>query len=441
MVIDPFGNVGVGTSSPSERLDVNGYVKADGVRMGQLNLQYGNELNNYDSNVYLQYRTGNDVIVGSPGNNANLVAYGRVSANHLQMSQLNMQYGNELNNYDNNVYLQYRSGRGVVLGGASDSWLYVWGTVDLRDNLDMHGNDILNVKEITYVGADPIFRIDDRLYSTWAPEGPAHEVQLSGTARLDKGEAVIEFENTEEGSKEWLFGKIAVNVRAFATPLADCRLYVSKQSSERVVIKSSDCKNAKINWRVIGDRLDNVVEETETDEEVSIATDVELKEVIYRVPVEFETMLVEDNGRNVLKETPMRYEWVSEDDREKIVKELREWKEKIKEGKYTEKELKKGIKWGVDDFEEPEPEESPTEPEPSPTETASEATPGPSPTPEETMTPSPEETYYYDVSPEETATPSPEETYYYEEYPSQSPEATPSPFVEETPPFEDVYLI
>ena len=85
-------------------------------------------------------------------------------------------------------------------------------------------------------------------------------------------------------------------------------------------MKSTDCENAKFNWRVVGDRIDNVVENTETTMNVTIATDVALKEVIFHKPAEFKDIVVGhttvklDND-SIIEEPryetiPVRWEWI-----------------------------------------------------------------------------------------------------------------------------------
>ena len=124
-----------------------------------------------------------------------------------------------------------------------------------------------------------------------------------------------------------MYGKIAVNIRAFVTPLAPCLLYVSKQDNNGIVVESLDkkCESADFNWKVVGDRIDNVIGNSTLapqDEvgNLSVAVDADLKEVIYRLPsdaeeevVGYENILLENGStkqKTITTKKPNKWEWI-----------------------------------------------------------------------------------------------------------------------------------
>jgi len=69
--------------------------------------------------------------------------------NSIQMGQIHIERTNEINNYDGPVYLQYRTGKGVVIGGASNSF------IDLRGGFYIKGTQVLTAnRELKNVSAD-----------------------------------------------------------------------------------------------------------------------------------------------------------------------------------------------------------------------------------------------------------------------------------------------
>lgn len=301
MIITPEGRVGIGTTNPVVPL----HVKAGRPDMAL-------DATKTDSYAYLNFwengiqRAGVGLL-GSGG--------GQWYDNYLQFFSDGRNTGNKA---------------GMKFDIATNQ--YGWKTAMRISNdgtVDLNNNKLINVGGIKYTSADPVFKIGDKFYSTWAPEGPAHEVTLSGTGKLDGGKAVLDFAGAPEGSKEWLYSKVAVNVRAFVTPLSSCLLYVSEQSGDRVVVESESkkCESAGFNWRVVGDRVDNVVgESTETSpgdvEDLSVAVDADLKEVIHYVPSDVDEEIIEyrkfmlKNGsveeKPVIENIPSDYEWVPE---------------------------------------------------------------------------------------------------------------------------------
>lgn len=358
LVLDPTsGKVGIGNADPATSLDVNGSARL----AGDLTLS-GSELKVYFVDTALSSPEGRfRVFSGADlfsiqGRNAAdddyenvirmeriadggiVIVYGtdglKVDSGPLNVDSNSIINALNVESSGGGLFFKTKSGDGNSIlfytRGSDNATLktrvtltggVITGDVDVSNaNLDLNNNNITNVDKITYTSADPIFRIDGNFYSTWALESPAHEVTLSGTSRLTDGVAVIDLENSEEGSKEWLYSKIAVNTRAFVTPLSACMLYVTEQSERRVVVESDECGDAGFNWRLVGDRIDNVVEDTGTAMNVTIATDVALKETIFYRPVEFKEVLagyeyvnVDDDTmikKPVYEQIPTKWEWM-----------------------------------------------------------------------------------------------------------------------------------
>jgi hypothetical protein len=76
--VDQSGNVGIGTTTPDEKLTVNGNVNIGGTGNTSLKVRhlYGKSPSSTDlGNLYLNYSSGDAVWVGSPSINSSLIVY------------------------------------------------------------------------------------------------------------------------------------------------------------------------------------------------------------------------------------------------------------------------------------------------------------------------------------------------------------------------------
>jgi hypothetical protein len=136
----------------------------------------------------------------------------------------------------------------------------------MTGNLNLDGNDITGVNKLTVTTIDPLYNINGKKYSTYAPSvaGGVKE-EYSGSAELtDKTEEgnykyVLDFDNMEEGGDLWLWYKTVdfseKNVQVVATPknsFAD--MYYEIRDRSIVFVGN---KPVEFSFRLTGNRFDH----------------------------------------------------------------------------------------------------------------------------------------------------------------------------------------
>ncbi len=110
--------------------------------------------------------------------------------------------------------------------------------VTLPNTIDFAGANLVNIGKINANLYDPVYRIDGEFHATYLPESPEALVELRGRGKLVGGEAYIDLAGARQGSREWLFSKIAADVHAIVTPMGPAMLYVEAVSPEALIVRS-----------------------------------------------------------------------------------------------------------------------------------------------------------------------------------------------------------
>jgi hypothetical protein len=136
----------------------------------------------------------------------------------------------------------------------------------ISGDLNMGGNDILGVNKLTVNTIDPLYEINDVLYSSYAASvvGGVKEEYI-GKVNVDKFntslgeyEKIINFEKQAKGSDLWLWYQTVDfskdNVDVFITPYGSMANAYYKIDGSSIIFRSD--KNTNISYRLIGKRFD-----------------------------------------------------------------------------------------------------------------------------------------------------------------------------------------
>jgi len=154
----------------------------------------------------------------------------------------------------------------------SDSHLATKGYVDSATggtqtgDLNMGGNDILNVNKLTANTVDPLYNIDNTLYSSYAPSmvGGVKEEYVGKTyiksynRDIDEYEYVIDFDKVKEGSDLWLWYKVIDysedKVDVLITPYGGFADVYYELEGNKIIFRSN--KEIKVSYRLVANRFD-----------------------------------------------------------------------------------------------------------------------------------------------------------------------------------------
>jgi hypothetical protein len=147
---------------------------------------------------------------------------------------------------------------GLIIGtGASI-------TMSAPSTLNMGGGNITGVGKISVASIDPLYRIGDKNYSTYASTlvGPIKE-EYVGKGELKNYKngfyiEVIDLNKVEKDSPLWLWKKIVdfkpENVDVFITPIGDPVLISYEINGNSIIFKGKS--KTKFSYRLVGNRFD-----------------------------------------------------------------------------------------------------------------------------------------------------------------------------------------
>jgi hypothetical protein len=275
MTIDSSGNVGIGTVSPLYPLDVRSTNALDWVigsdtyklqgRFSQL--AFGSLDNGtYDSVIATLFNGANLTFATRTGS----VNYERMRINNLG----NVGIATTTPAYKLDVNGTGRFTNTVVVGtptaathAATKSYVdSVLTNPVITGDLNMGGYDILGVNKLTVNTIDPLYDINNVLYSSYAPSvvGGVKEEYIGKTKinsynnSIGEYEKVINFSDEKEGTELWLWYKTVDfnedNVDVFITPSGSMANVYYKVVNDRIILRSD--RSVSVSYRLIGSRFD-----------------------------------------------------------------------------------------------------------------------------------------------------------------------------------------
>lgn len=198
------GNVGLGTLTPSERLDVNGRIHATGDICTDL---------------------------GAPGG----------------------------------VCLSTGGGSGTITGSGTTNRIPIWSADTVLGNspfsinatdesVDFAGYKLRGVREI-----DPVFNILEKKYTSYVPDMIGQKIEVIGQDQLIGDKIEIDLSKESEGSDLWLFWQTVDqdSVIPFISAQSNAILFSYLNGSNFVIELREGEENAKFSYRLIGVRLDH----------------------------------------------------------------------------------------------------------------------------------------------------------------------------------------
>jgi hypothetical protein len=308
MILKNNGNVGIGTTSPGAKLDVDGTVRLPETGTATSNTNYPSremrlQGSGWDSNgsharsVSMYMRTDMESSIYPDAfltfyeedpsyNHWKLKLPGRGSGSSYQHPDAAYFNGNvgigttgpgaRLDVQADATYSIYAGNKRIgnvaepVLDTDVATRQYVDGLfeggTEITGDLNMGGFDILGVNKLTVNTIDPLYRIDNVLYSSYAPSmvGGVKE-EYVGKTKIDKYnssigqyEHIIDFDKVKPGSDLWLWRKVIDysedKVEVLLTPYGDFANLYYKLEGNKIIFRSD--KRVEASYRLVANRFD-----------------------------------------------------------------------------------------------------------------------------------------------------------------------------------------
>ncbi len=306
MRVDPSGNVGIGTTGPNYKLDIQG---ASGLRLGNgaydANVVFGNTpawqsgIRVYDNGqaemrIWTNQPTGEIVLTNgySGDQSATLPTDG------LWVKNNNVGIGNfsvTAPGYKLDIQGAGNFTQPVIVGTPTasnhaatksyvDSAITTSGYLPLSGgtmtgNINMNNNNILGVAKLTVGIIDPLYEIGGNKYSTYGSDVIGIKVEYFGKMRITQEyktkeyRRILDLGNQEEGSDLWVFwqtineGKNMEDIVVSATPEgSDARVWYDLNPKKKQIYFYSS-KPVTLSYHLVAPRHDSNIWKTKTDTE------------------------------------------------------------------------------------------------------------------------------------------------------------------------------
>jgi hypothetical protein len=258
------GNVGVGTNSPSAKLDIAGDVNLANYAVttaGSVNRGY--YVYKSGTTAYgmkLQYTNGEYGTMIFASNQANrFVGFGKVGTaleddDMIEYMRVDLDYGNV------GIGTTNPGSKLHVVGNAN-----ITSTLTMGGDINMANNNITAINKLTVNTIDPLYNIKGVNYSTFAPSmvgGVKEEyvglVKIDQRLKTGEYEKIIDFNQVAEGSDLWVWHKTIDfspdKVQVIITPIAQFANTYYFIEDDKLVLRAD--KEVEVSYRLTGNRHD-----------------------------------------------------------------------------------------------------------------------------------------------------------------------------------------